>query len=33
MRQRVVPAAQIITPNQFELESLTGLRSRPWERY
>ena len=25
MRQRVVPAAQIITPNQFELESLTGL--------
>ena len=26
MRQRVVPAAQIITPNQFELEALTGLR-------
>jgi pyridoxine kinase len=25
MRQRVVPAAQIITPNQFELEALTGL--------
>jgi pyridoxine kinase len=25
MRQKVVPAAQIITPNQFELESLTGL--------
>jgi pyridoxine kinase len=25
MRQMVVPAAQIITPNQFELESLTGL--------
>jgi pyridoxine kinase len=25
MRQQVVPAAQIITPNQFELESLTGL--------
>ena len=25
MRQRVVSAAQIITPNQFELESLTGL--------
>jgi pyridoxine kinase len=25
MRQRVVPAAEIITPNQFELESLTGL--------
>jgi pyridoxine kinase len=24
MRQRVVPAAQIITPNQFELELLTG---------
>jgi len=24
MRQQVVPAAQIITPNQFELESLTG---------
>jgi pyridoxine kinase len=24
MRQKVVPAAQIITPNQFELESLTG---------
>jgi pyridoxine kinase len=26
MRQRIVPAAQIITPNQFELEALTGLR-------
>jgi pyridoxine kinase len=26
MRQRVVPAAQIITPNQFELEALTGQR-------
>jgi pyridoxine kinase len=26
MRQRVVPAAQIITPNQFELEALTGRR-------
>ena len=26
MRQQVVPAAQIITPNQFELEALTGLR-------
>ena len=26
MRQRVVPAAEIITPNQFELEALTGLR-------
>jgi pyridoxine kinase len=25
MRQKVVPASQIITPNQFELESLTGL--------
>jgi pyridoxine kinase len=25
MRARVVPAAQIITPNQFELASLTGL--------
>jgi pyridoxine kinase len=25
MRRQVVPAAQIITPNQFELESLTGL--------
>ena len=25
MRQQVVPAAQIITPNQFELTSLTGL--------
>jgi pyridoxine kinase len=25
MRQRVVPAAQIITPNQFELTGLTGL--------
>jgi pyridoxine kinase len=25
MRQQVVPAAQIITPNQFELASLTGL--------
>jgi pyridoxine kinase len=25
MRQRVVPAAQIITPNQFELKSLTGM--------
>ena len=25
MREQVVPAAQIITPNQFELESLTGL--------
>jgi pyridoxine kinase len=25
MRRRIVPAAQIITPNQFELESLTGL--------
>ena len=25
MRQRVVPAAQIITPNQFELTALTGL--------
>lgn len=25
MRDRVVPAAQIITPNQFELELLTGL--------
>ena len=24
MRQKVVPAAQIITPNQFELQSLTG---------
>ena len=27
MRQQVVPVAQIITPNQFELESLTGLPS------
>ncbi len=25
MRDRVVPAAQLITPNQFELELLTGL--------
>jgi pyridoxine kinase len=25
MRQQVLPAAQIITPNQFELASLTGL--------
>jgi len=25
MRQRVVPAAEIVTPNQFELESLAGL--------
>jgi pyridoxine kinase len=25
MRQHVVPAAQIITPNQFELTSLTGM--------
>jgi pyridoxine kinase len=25
MRQQVVPAAQIVTPNQFELTSLTGL--------
>ena len=24
MRDRVVPAAQLITPNQFELEALTG---------
>ncbi len=24
MRERVVPAAQVITPNQFELEALTG---------
>ena len=28
MRDRVVPAAQIITPNQFELEFLTGLTHR-----
>ena len=28
MRDRVVPAAEIITPNQFELELLTGLPSR-----
>jgi pyridoxine kinase len=27
MRDRVVPAAQIITPNQFELEFLTGRRT------
>ncbi len=27
MRDRVVPAAQLITPNQFELELLTGLRT------
>src|SRR5829696_4598223 len=27
MRDRVVPAAQLITPNQFELEALTGLPS------
>ena len=27
MRDRVVPAAEIITPNQFELELLTGLPS------
>jgi pyridoxine kinase len=27
MRDRVVPAAKIITPNQFELEALTGLPS------
>src|SRR3712207_503857 len=26
MRDRVVPAAQLITPNQFELEALTGDR-------
>ena len=25
MRERVVPAAQVITPNQFELAALTGL--------
>ena len=25
MRDRVVPAAQLVTPNQFELEALTGL--------
>jgi pyridoxine kinase len=25
MRDRVVPAAQVVTPNQFELEALTGL--------
>jgi pyridoxine kinase len=25
MRHRIVPAAQVVTPNQFELESLTGL--------
>lgn len=28
MRDRVVPAAQIITPNQFELELLTGCSTR-----
>lgn len=28
MRDRVVPAARVITPNQFELESLTGLSCR-----
>jgi pyridoxine kinase len=27
MRDRVVPAAQVITPNQFELEFLTGQRT------
>ncbi len=27
LRQRVVPAAQLITPNQFELEVLTGRRA------
>ena len=27
MRDRVVPAARIITPNQFELEALTGMPS------
>jgi pyridoxine kinase len=28
MRERAVPAADVITPNQFELESLSGLASR-----
>jgi pyridoxine kinase len=28
MRERVVPAAQLITPNQFELEALTGRQAR-----
>ena len=28
MRDRVVPAAQVITPNQFELEALTGRTVR-----
>jgi pyridoxine kinase len=31
MRDHVVPAAQIITPNQFELKSLTGLPSSTME--
>ena len=28
MRERAVPAADIVTPNQFELDHLTGLTSR-----
>ena len=32
MRDRVVPAARIITPNQFELEALTGMPSATLEQ-
>jgi pyridoxine kinase len=31
MRERAVPAADIVTPNQFELDYLTGLTSRTIE--
>ena len=31
LRERVVPAADIVTPNQFELDHLTGLTSRTIE--
>ena len=31
MRERAVPAADVVTPNQFELESLSGLTSRTIE--
>ena len=32
MRDRAVPAATIITPNQFELEYLANRTSRIWNR-